>query len=159
MNRVIYRVDDRFIHGQVLEGWINYLKISDVLIVNDVIASDDIRMTIYKSTIPLNVRVSFYSIHDFLNLLPIKKLKKRVLVLLGSIEDLLKLETTYSKDIYFNIGCLSSGSHEISLNDTVFMSQEELNYLKNIFKNDYVLNVHKVPWEKAVLINSDNPKY
>ena len=35
MKRLIYRVDDRFIHGQVLEGWVNYLHIKDIIIVND----------------------------------------------------------------------------------------------------------------------------
>ena len=152
MNRVIYRVDDRFIHGQVLEGWINYLKISDILIVNDVIASDDISMTIYKSTLPINAHVYFYSVNDFLKKLPFKKFKKRVLVLLGSIEDLLKLKNTFSKDIYYNLGCLSSGSHEISISDTVYMSKHELEDLKHIFAGELVLNVHKVPWEKPIII-------
>ena len=52
MKHIIYRVDDRFIHGQVLEGWVNYLHIKDIMIVNDIIANDSIRASIYQSTLP-----------------------------------------------------------------------------------------------------------
>ena len=65
MKHIIYRVDDRFIHGQVLEGWVNYLKIPNVIIVNDVIAGDNVRASIYGSTLPANSKFSVYSIHDF----------------------------------------------------------------------------------------------
>ena len=65
MKKLIYRVDDRFIHGQVLEGWINYLHIKDIMIVNDVIAQDSIRASIYKSTLPAGSIFSVYSINVF----------------------------------------------------------------------------------------------
>ena len=77
MKRIIYRVDDRFIHGQVLEGWVNYLKISNVIIVNDILAEDNVRASIYGSTLPANAKYSVYSIRDFCSKKPYLKIKKK----------------------------------------------------------------------------------
>ena len=91
MKRLIYRVDDRFIHGQVLEGWVNYLHIKDIIIVNDVIANDSIRASIYQSTLPSGSKFSVYTVDDFCAKKPYLKTKKKfTLILLGSVDDLLK---------------------------------------------------------------------
>ena len=78
MKHIIYRVDDRFIHGQVLEGWVNYLHIKDIMIVNDIIANDSIRASIYQSTLPSGSKFSVYTVNDFCEKKPYLKNKKKL---------------------------------------------------------------------------------
>ena len=130
MKRLIYRVDDRFIHGQVLEGWVNYLHIKYIIIVNDIIAGDSIRASIYQSTLPAGSKFSVYTINDFCAKKPyLKNKKKFTLILLGSIDDLLKIQETFSSNIYFNIGCIADNTHDVCINDSVFLS---LNYFHKL---------------------------
>ena len=41
MDLRLVRVDDRFIHGQILEAWIPYLGADGVVIINDRLSSDE----------------------------------------------------------------------------------------------------------------------
>ena len=158
MKHIIYRVDDRFIHGQVLEGWVNYLKIPNVIIVNDVIAGDNVRASIYGSTLPANSKFSVYSIHDFCFKKPyLKNQKKYMLVIVGSIDDLFKIEETFSNNIYFNIGCMTDASHDVCINDSVFLSLNDFHKLQNLSEL-YDIYFHKVPWEKPVIFSNHNRK-
>lgn len=155
MKQLIYRVDDRFIHGQVLEGWVNYLHIKDIIIVNDVIAQDSIRASIYKSTLPAGSKFSVYSINEFCEKKPYLKIKKKyILIIVGSIDDLLKIEETFSSNIYFNIGCVADNSHEVCINDSVFLSLKDFHKLQSLSEN-YDLYFHKVPWEKPVIFSNN----
>lgn len=153
MKRLIYRVDDRFIHGQVLEGWVNYLHIKDIIIVNDVIANDSIRASIYQSTLPSGSKFSVYTVDDFCAKKPYLKTKKKfTLILLGSVDDLLKTQETFSSNIYFNIGCVADSSHDVCINDSVFLSLNDFHKLQTLSEN-YDIYFHKVPWEKPVIFS------
>ncbi len=154
MKRLIYRVDDRFIHGQVLEGWVNYLHIKDIIIVNDIVAHDSIRASIYQSTLPAGSKFSVYTTHEFCEKKPyLKNKKKFTLILLGSIDDLLKIEETFSSNIYFNIGCIADSSYDVCINDSVFLSLKDFNKLQSLSEN-YDIYFHKVPWEKPVIFSN-----
>lgn len=154
MKRLIYRVDDRFIHGQVLEGWVNYLKIVNIIIVNDLIADDSMRASIYGSTLPANTNYKVYSIKDFCKGKPYLKTKKKyTLVIVGSIDDLIKLKETFNESIYFNIGCISTGIRDVCVNDSVFLSLSDFKKLQDL-SDEYNIYFHKVPWEKPVIFSN-----
>lgn len=156
MKKIIYRVDDRFIHGQVLEGWVNYLHIPNVIIVNDIIAEDNMRAFIYKSTLPAGTNFSVFSVSDFLTQKQYSKFKKqRVLVIVGSVNDLYRLSSIFTDDIHINIGCISSSRHDICITDSVFVSFEEYDLLKKISENNEVY-FNKVPWENPVVFSNKN---
>lgn len=53
MKKVIFRVDDRLIHGQVIEGWVKYFKIHHIYLVNDRVNDDPLQKMIYASSLPL----------------------------------------------------------------------------------------------------------
>lgn len=153
MNRIIYRVDDRFIHGQILEGWVNYLNIPNIMIVNDVLSGDKIRTNIYKSVLPESSKLSVYSIDDFCKKQPVSKIKKNyVMIIVDSVHDLLSLKKAFNDDIYINIGCVVSKEYDICVTDTVFLRTDELESLKEL-ASSYEVHVHKVSWEKPVILS------
>ncbi len=155
MKHLIYRVDNRFIHGQVLEGWINFLNIKEIIIVNDVIANDSIRAFIYQNTLPAGLEFSVYSIKDFCNKKPyLKNINKFILILIGSIDDLLKIEETFSSNIYFNIGCVTDCTNDVCINDSVYLSLNDFHKLQAL-SEIYDIYFHKVPWEKPVIFSNN----
>lgn len=48
----LLRVDDRLVHGQVVEGWLPHLKADLVLVVSDAAASDPIQATLMRLALP-----------------------------------------------------------------------------------------------------------
>ncbi|MEK5098421.1 mannose/fructose/sorbose PTS transporter subunit IIB [Bacillus sp. FSL W8-0848] len=62
MNIVLARIDDRFIHGQVLTRWIKIHAADRIIVVSDDVAADDMRKTLILSVAPSNVKASAVSI-------------------------------------------------------------------------------------------------
>ncbi|MDA7027725.1 mannose/fructose/sorbose PTS transporter subunit IIB [Bacillus sp. CLL-7-23] len=62
MKIVLARIDDRFIHGQVLTRWIKIHQADRIIIVSDDVAQDEMRKTLILSVAPSNVKASAVSI-------------------------------------------------------------------------------------------------
>jgi len=62
MKIVLARIDDRFIHGQVLTRWIKTNAADRIIVVSDEVAVDEMRKTLILSVAPSNVKASAVSI-------------------------------------------------------------------------------------------------
>ena len=51
MGVTLLRVDDRLIHGQVVEGWVPYLKVDLVVVVSDAKAHEKLINTVQMRVI------------------------------------------------------------------------------------------------------------
>ncbi len=153
MKKLILRVDDRLIHGQVIEGWIKNFKIKDVYIVSDNIYKDQLQQMIYSSILPAGCNFKVYSIEKFHKI--IKKLnpKKPTIVLFESIDDFYEFRHEFNDSMYLNIGCVASREHKIEISDTVFLDVEEIKKLCEI-RQKFELNIRKLPWETGVEIKN-----
>ncbi len=61
---VLTRIDDRLIHGQVVEGWLKKIRVTHILVVSDEAAQDAMQKTLLGMAAPSNVRVSTLSVED-----------------------------------------------------------------------------------------------
>jgi mannose/fructose/N-acetylgalactosamine-specific phosphotransferase system component IIB len=57
MGVLLYRVDDRLIHGQVVVGWGRHLKINSILVCSERVANDELARTMMEMGAPADVRV------------------------------------------------------------------------------------------------------
>jgi PTS system mannose-specific IIB component len=62
------RIDNRLIHGQVIETWIPYCKSKFIVVANDEIYEDPLRQEIMRLAIPANLTILFCSIEKVYNL-------------------------------------------------------------------------------------------
>ena len=53
------RIDNRLIHGQVIETWLPYVGARLILVANDELAKDDLQREIMSMAIPGNTRSAF----------------------------------------------------------------------------------------------------
>jgi mannose/fructose/N-acetylgalactosamine-specific phosphotransferase system component IIB len=56
------RIDNRLVHGQVIEAWVPYLGARNILVVNDELADDDLRQEIIRLAVPSGVELSFIGV-------------------------------------------------------------------------------------------------
>ncbi|MDY6821090.1 MAG: PTS sugar transporter subunit IIB [Deferribacterota bacterium] len=152
--KIIFRVDDRLIHGQVIEGWIKYYKINYVFIVNDRIYGDYLQNMIYSSILPEYCSLKIVRKKDFLeNFDGFKSLckGKYTLVLFESVKDLYDVRDIIDNDIYINIGCIASREHKIEITDTVFLNLDELLMISKL-RDNHNIYIKKLPWETNIEI-------
>jgi PTS system mannose-specific IIB component/fructoselysine and glucoselysine-specific PTS system IIB component len=64
MGLVLYRIDDRLIHGQVVVGWGRPLDVGFVVLVDDEVAASDWEQDLYRMAVPPEMDVYFHGVED-----------------------------------------------------------------------------------------------
>ncbi len=63
------RVDNRLVHGQIIETWLPFTHARTILVVNDELAADYLRQEIMSLAIPAGVRIEFLMVADIMGFL------------------------------------------------------------------------------------------
>jgi mannose/fructose/N-acetylgalactosamine-specific phosphotransferase system component IIB len=71
---LLYRIDDRLIHGQVVVGWGQPLDAKFIVLVDEGVASSDWEQELYRMGVPPYMEVYFVSVGDAIDL--IRRLQK-----------------------------------------------------------------------------------
>jgi len=88
MSVVLSRVDNRLVHGQVLEAWIPKLDVTTVLVVDDGVAGDPLRQTIMEIAVPARIDCRFVRVDELKETLDKTEAQnQRIMVLFSGIRD------------------------------------------------------------------------
>jgi PTS system mannose-specific IIB component len=60
------RVDNRLVHGQIIETWLPFTHARAILVANDALAADFLRQEIMSLAIPAGVRIEFLSVAELM---------------------------------------------------------------------------------------------
>jgi mannose/fructose/N-acetylgalactosamine-specific phosphotransferase system component IIB len=64
---VLYRIDDRLIHGQVVVGWGQAMDIQFIVLVDDAVAGSEWEQELYRMGVPPEMDVFFHSVAEATN--------------------------------------------------------------------------------------------
>ena len=70
MSFLLYRIDDRLIHGQVVVGWGQPLDARFIVLVDDEVATSDWEQELYRMGVPPHMDVYFVSVTEAIPLVP-----------------------------------------------------------------------------------------
>ena len=59
---VLSRIDDRLIHGQIVEGWLRGIQADCIIVVSDEVAKDKMQQTLLSMAAPTHIKVKCLSI-------------------------------------------------------------------------------------------------
>lgn len=163
---VLVRVDDRFVHGQVLEGWVPYTRANAILIISDELSRDEYRKRAMALSAPEGIEVLIKDTNHGLEYLKglnetqgsyklMRRLRlhreRRVLVIFGDLKDAL---SAYHRGFHFeslNIGNLHHSDYTRVLSKSVFLNQEDLRILAELEEEGVTIDVRAVPTHKKGL--------
>ena len=60
----LYRIDDRLIHGQVVVGWGQPLRVGFIVLVDDEVAASEWEQELYRMGVPPEMELYFASVND-----------------------------------------------------------------------------------------------
>jgi PTS system mannose-specific IIB component len=148
---VLVRVDDRLIHGQILEGWLPSTRAQEVLIANDALADDPLQVMIMQTAIPYPIRLIVDCVDRIAAfLLDGEDREVRRMVIVDSPTDALRLKRAGVQFDLLNLGNLRSGQLTTCLSQSVVVGDECLEVLCNIVQEGVRVNIQSVPFEKPV---------
>ncbi|MEO0084296.1 MAG: PTS sugar transporter subunit IIB [candidate division WOR-3 bacterium] len=151
---LIFRVDDRLIHGQVTAGWVRPLGIERIILANDEVSNDEWEKEIYKLSVPPEVEVKILSIADAVSFIKSNCTKKKTMVLTNSIKDMLRIMNYGLKIDKINIGGLHFQEGKKSYATYIFLSDEDIEYAKQLINAGVLIEGREIPGSPSININS-----
>ncbi|MGG5348169.1 MULTISPECIES: PTS system mannose/fructose/N-acetylgalactosamine-transporter subunit IIB [unclassified Enterococcus] len=144
------RIDDRLVHGQVAVKWSKELGISRIVVVSDGIAQNEIQVSALKMAGPSGVKVAVLSLEKAIAILNDPRSEQlKILVVtnepkyVAGLVPKLKEKPMLNMANYGRIGGSLSDKEKIT--ETVYLSEEDKETLKEIFDAGYDFSYQPLP--------------
>lgn len=159
---VLVRVDDRYIHGQILEAWIPYTKANAILVINDELSKDEYRKRVMEFSVPQEVEVLIKDLDRGIEYLKgiggteevsqglVKKIlrlsrEKRVMVIFGDLRDAVSVYHRGFRFKELNLGNIHRQGYVKALSPSLFLDQEDLDLLNELEAEGVVIDLRSIP--------------
>jgi PTS system sorbose-specific IIB component len=159
MGVVLYRVDDRLIHGQVVVGWGRVLKINSILVCSERVADDELARTMMEMGAPADVKVEVLRPAEGAAKLRSGKLADRTaIVLFETPEEALELLDFNVVIEKLNIGGMHYRPGRIQIMEGLSVDREDCVALRELASRHVQIYFQMVPQARPVEIVSKLPR-
>lgn len=150
MTLLLYRIDDRLIHGQVVVGWGQPLDIGFIVLVDDAVATSDWEQELYRMAVPPDMDVYFYTADDAVAALAKYRADGRPgLLVTGDIATMRRLTERAGIDAV-NVGGIHSRAGRVQKSRYVFLSPDEERALRELATSGVKVTAQDVPGARPV---------
>lgn len=145
---VLVRVDERLVHGQILEGWLPSTGAQELIIANDSLAEDYLQKMIMQSAIPYTISLVIDSVEGIASFLQQHgNTEIRRMIIVDNPVDALRLKRAGVEFSTLNLGNVISSEVSVCLSRTVSLGGESLTALRNMLKEGVRVSIQTVPYE------------
>ena len=153
MTLVLYRIDDRLIHGQVVVGWGQPLDIEFIVLVDDTVADAEWEQELYRMGVPPEMEVFFHSADDAIESMAKYRSDARAGILLtGDIATMSKLAAASSINTV-NVGGLHSRAGRVQKLRYVFLAPDEERELRALAARGVTVTAQDVPTARPISLD------
>jgi mannose/fructose/N-acetylgalactosamine-specific phosphotransferase system component IIB len=150
---LLYRIDDRLLHGQVVVGWGQPLDIDFIVLVDDTVAASDWEQELYRMGVPPEMQVFFLTVDDAVKAIPEYRAdSRRGLLLTGDIGTMRRIADG-AKIEAVNIGGIHSGTGRVQKLRYVFLSPDEERQLRDLAAQGAKVTAQDVPGARPVALD------
>lgn len=147
----LFRIDDRLVHGQVVEAWIPNVKANEVVVVSEAASKDDTQKALMSLALPEAVGLRVLSPGEAAVYLGSPECaERRTLVLLPSPREALALHEAGIPMKSLNIGGLHYSAGRIQLGRVIYISDEDRSMLRELARRGVVLEGRAVPSDRKL---------
>ncbi len=151
MDIALVRIDNRLVHGQIIEAWIPYARANCIIVVDDHVANDFFRETVIKMSVPREIETLISSVDEFpSNIRNIESKGRKAIILFSSMKDALR---AYRGGFHFdrlNIGNIHNEECIQQCAPSVLLGEEDISAIRELVKAGVHVDVRRVPREKPV---------
>jgi len=140
------RIDNRLIHGQVVETWLPHLKVKRLWVADDEASQNFLMKSAMGLAVPDSVKVEIESI-DATNFKALQDDKVPTLLLFREVEDLLRARKKGLTLTSVNIGNVHFAEGRLPVTASVFLSESEQERLHHLQTEGIDIDIRAVPSE------------
>lgn len=143
---ILYRVDERLIHGQVVVGWSNSLSIDRIVLVNDQVAKNPWERELYLACIPPEMKAIILSVDEASTKILENGFEgEKTLIIVDSPFDILRMMEKGVKIDSINLGGVGSKVGRKKILSYLFLTAEEISAFKRIISTGIRCECRDVP--------------
>ena len=142
-----FRVDNRLVHGQVIEAWLPYTGSRHLIVANDELAADMLRQQIVELAVPQRISTHFVSVRDLAATLD--RCGEDSFVLFANCQDARRACDDGVEMSVLNMGNLHYGPDQLQLLPHVALSTQDREDLRMIKQHLVQLDFRCVPTENV----------
>ncbi|MEK7384651.1 MAG: PTS sugar transporter subunit IIB [Elusimicrobiota bacterium] len=143
---VLLRIDDRLVHGQVVEGWLPHIRADLVAVVSDAVASDAVQSALMKMALPPSVGLIVLSVPAAAGALKAAQTAgRRILILVPSPAEALALLENGVAVSRVNVGGLHYTVGKVQLGRALFLDEKDKDALQAIAERGVHLEGRALP--------------
>lgn len=143
------RVDNRLIHGQIVEVWLSALKVQRILVADDAAAANPLLRTAMGIAVPPPLAVEINAIKS-VDYSQAQAVSERVLLLLRDVSDVLRACELGLVLSVLNLGNIHYSPGRTQITPSVFLSLSEIEQLRQLVGRGITVEACAVPREKPV---------
>jgi len=150
---VLYRIDDRLIHGQVVVGWGQRLGIGFIVLVNNEVRASDWEQEICRMGVPPSMEIIFATGAEAAARLPQWEQDRRGgIVLTGDVDTMAALVPAMPGKKSINVGGIHAREGRTERLRYVFLTPDEAAKLRSLAAEGVEVSAQDVPTAKPVPI-------
>ena len=156
MTIVLYRVDERLIHGQVVIGWGSQLRSDRYVVVDDALAESDWEQELYGLGLPEGVEGEFLTIGEAARRLPtLQQDEGRAILLTRDLETMLRLgESGLLAGTAVNVGGIHHAPGRVQVRSYVYLNEDDRTRLRRLKKLGVGVTASDLPTSTRVSIEA-----
>ena len=145
----LLRIDDRLVHGQVIEGWVKALRINRIVVASDTVEADDTQKALYHLAVPHGVELSCLNVADTAKEWKAHRWDKdRAMVLVSTPQEALRLYEGGSPIQSINLGGLHFRNGRIQVLKGISLDDGDVRALKSLASKGVVLEARPLPLDE-----------
>jgi mannose/fructose/N-acetylgalactosamine-specific phosphotransferase system component IIB len=156
MSIVLYRIDDRLIHGQVVIGWGRPMGINLIILVDDNVAQSDWEQELYRMAVAPEIEVRFLTVAQAIGQLQDWQTNgKRGLVLTGDLETMAALHAANPAIVHrINLGGIHHRPGRRERLPFIYLTDQELRTLTSLEQAGAEITAQDLPTTPPVALRN-----
>ncbi len=143
---VLFRVDDRLVHGQVTSGWGRVLKPARIVVINDSLAASSWEMDLFRSAIPEEIIFEVLTVEQAASIMPrFCKSSEKVFVLIEDLHTLVSLVERGAEIGPVNLGGLHFDDGKEEILPYVYLNKDDVKILLWLREHGVDIRAQDVP--------------
>jgi mannose/fructose/N-acetylgalactosamine-specific phosphotransferase system component IIB len=148
----LVRIDDRLVHGQVVQGWLKAVPVDILLVASNVAAKDKMQQMVMEMAVPSDVKLEVKNLKDAVNILSMVDNKSSVMVLVSSPREafyILEQGITFNS---LNIGGMHFFDGKKQILSNVCADNTDIKFLYKIYQKGIELESRILPNDERLNI-------
>lgn len=140
------RVDNRLLHGQVVQFWIGHLEVADLIIADDEVACNEAMPTIYRMALPEAVGLKVITVPELKSELDGKG-SFSTMILVRDVNDVMRAIHSGVELTRITLGNVHATAERKRVTDSVYLSDKETEDLKTLCRAGINVEIQTFPGE------------